>query len=215
MKVLSSEKSPRALTLIDVLIAIATVALVVTFLMIAPTRRTRVSGPRIACVNNLRQVGLAFRMWSNDHSEHFPWNIAQPARAGESSATTELLQYFEIASNDLCSSKILVCPADPGRTRAIYLAPLSNMNISYFIGLDSNVTNSNAIVSGDRNLSTNNVILSGVVNFRTAAKVRWTSAIHNNVGNVGLGDGSVQQVSSSGARQCITNAGLPLRLSIP
>jgi len=31
--------------------------------------------PRITCVSNLKQIGLAFRMWSNDHGEMFPMNI--------------------------------------------------------------------------------------------------------------------------------------------
>ena len=93
--------------------------------------------------------------------------------------------------------------------------PIGNQNISYFIGVDADETRPNSILSGDRNLSTNNSVLSGVVTFRTAAKARWTTAIHKNLGIIALADGSAQEVSGRSLFQCITNAGLPLRLSIP
>src|SRR5437870_3083139 len=32
--------------------------------------------PRIACVFNLKQVGLALRMWSSDHGEKFPMAVS-------------------------------------------------------------------------------------------------------------------------------------------
>src|SRR5258706_14778565 len=77
MKLLDSNRKRRALTLIDVLIVIATVALAAAVLLVGGLIRQPVRGPRINCVNNLRQVGIAFRMWANDHGEQFPRNVAQ------------------------------------------------------------------------------------------------------------------------------------------
>src|SRR6476661_5082188 len=76
MKLLDSDKNGRALTLIDVLIAIATIALTATFLVIRAHWHRPGCVLRISCVNNLRQVGLAFRIWANDHGDKFPWQVA-------------------------------------------------------------------------------------------------------------------------------------------
>ena len=218
MRFVGPSESRRALTLIDVLIAVATVALVVTFFAIGglPRRRT-VCGLRVSCVNNLRQVGIAYRIWATDHSEQLPWAIAQ-SNGGtfELATSTRTWLHFQIASNELNSPKILACPSDPGRTRAVVFdTNFANQNISYFIGLDADETKSQTILSGDRNLSTNKIVLSGVVTFRNPTKLGWTSAIHTNSGNVGFADGSAQEVSSAQVQQCVTNAGLPLRLNIP
>ena len=68
----------------------------------------------ITCVSNLKQIGLAARMYSNDHKDTFPPD-------------------FFAMSNELNSPKILVCPADP--TRAVPAnanwSNFSKQNISY------------------------------------------------------------------------------------
>src|SRR2546425_2096547 len=119
MKLLDFDKSHRAMTLVDVLIVIATAFLAVTFLLLprGPTARTRAT--RINCVNNLKQVGLGFRLWSNEHSEQFPWN--SPATNGgtaQFARTREVWRHFEIASNEMNSPRILSCPQDLKRSRA-------------------------------------------------------------------------------------------------
>jgi len=154
-------------------------------------------------------------MWGNDHGDKFPWNV--PGKDGgtlEFSNSIQVWRHFDIASNELNSPKILCCPYDAKRSKTS-VWPIPNQNISYFIGLDSDEAKPNSILSGDRNLSTNNSVLSGVVTFPTAAKVRWTTAIHNDQGNMGFGDGSAMQLSSRSLFQYVTNAGPPLRLSIP
>src|SRR2546423_15454568 len=81
MKLVDSKKSRRALTLIDVLIVVATFVFAIVLGMLLPSlarpRSMCASSPQSRCVNNLRQVGLAFRMWASDHNEDFPWAVAQ------------------------------------------------------------------------------------------------------------------------------------------
>src|SRR6266508_2242932 len=36
--------------------------------------------PKISCVNNLKQIGLAFRQWALDNNDRFPFNV--PANEG-------------------------------------------------------------------------------------------------------------------------------------
>src|SRR5438105_1364519 len=217
MKLLDPKKSCRALTLIDVLILMAVMALIAVCFLLTLTRSGPRHGPRIFCVNNLKQIGLAFRNWSNEHSEQFPWNSpGTNAGTRDFAMSSQVWRHFEITSNEVSSPKIFFCPADRGRTKALSWQPrISNRNISYFIGLDAAETKPQSVLSGDRNLSTNDIILAGVVSLQNPTTVRWTAAIHENAGNIAFGDGSVQQVSGRTLFQCITNAGLPLRLSIP
>jgi hypothetical protein len=58
---------------------------------------------RDRCVNNLRQVGLAARLWANDHGDRMPPN-------------------YEAMKNELVNDKRTFCPSD-GATRFRYLSP--------------------------------------------------------------------------------------------
>lgn len=66
----------------------------------------------INCVSNLKQIGLAARIYSNDHKEVLPPD-------------------FLTMSNELATPKVLVCPADSRRTRATTWGECSPANISY------------------------------------------------------------------------------------
>jgi hypothetical protein len=121
-------------------------------------------------------------------------------------------------SNELNSPKILVCPEDLGRSRATaFDQTFSNNNLSYFLGLDADETNPNSLLSGDRNLSTNTTILSGLVTLQNSKQVNWAPGIHEERGNVGLADGSAQQVSTKSIRSMMDDRKIviPARLLIP
>jgi len=105
----------------------------------------------IQCVNNMKQVGLAARIWSTDHNEKLPPD-------------------FLTMSNELSSPKILVCPGDRSKTTAANWSQFDpNQNVTY-------------------EFLTPNAKEGDVLNQTT-----FRCPIH---GNIGLGDGSVQQTSS-------------------
>ena len=56
----------RAFTLIELVVVIVVVAILAACLVPA-LARTRPQAQRIACANNLKQVGLAFRTWAAAH----------------------------------------------------------------------------------------------------------------------------------------------------
>jgi hypothetical protein len=66
----------------------------------------------IRCVNNLKQIGLAARIWANDNSDILPPNWLS-------------------MSNELSTPKILICPADSARAAAIDWVSFSAANVSY------------------------------------------------------------------------------------
>jgi hypothetical protein len=51
---------------------------------------------RIQCANNLKQIGLAFRIWGGDNNDKYPTSLV-------------------VMSNELSTTKILVCPSDEAR----------------------------------------------------------------------------------------------------
>jgi len=68
----------------------------------------------INCISNLKQIGLAAKMYANDHQETFP-------------------QDFLSMSNELVHPKILVCTSDNTRSRASDWSTLTPQNVSYEI----------------------------------------------------------------------------------
>ena len=126
--------------------------------------------------------------------------------------TAEVFRHFRTMSNELSTPNVLVCPSDT-RTAALNFSVLSNANVSYFVGLDALDTFPELLLAGDRNLMTNGVpVGSGLLVLTTNVTLGWTATMHKNNGNVVLGDGSVQMMTSG---RLSDSAGSANRLLIP
>src|ERR1051325_9645039 len=88
------------LTAMDILVLIGTVALAFVVMSSATASNRGRSNSRNRCLNNLKQLGLAFRMWSNDNGDRFPWNVTN-ITAG----ILEPYAYCLVTSNELNSPK--------------------------------------------------------------------------------------------------------------
>jgi prepilin-type processing-associated H-X9-DG protein len=195
--------------MLDVLAIIAAVAIVVGLFVLLPAlRKPQINSARINCVNNLKQVGLAYRLWAGDNGDKFPMQVST-----NMGGTMELVQsgtvypHFQAMSNELSTPKILSCRSDTRKTRAAYFdATLSDANISYFVAPEAVERVPEMPLAGDRNLMTNEVALAGLFEFSSSRRLRWTTAIHNRQGNLGLADGSVQQVGDARLQEQLTNS---------
>jgi hypothetical protein len=155
---------------------------------------------RINCVNNLRQNELALKTWAVDNNDRFPTQVAVT-----NGGTMELVEegqayvHFQVMSNELSAPKLTICPADVTRqsARSFQNGDFSNTNVSYFIGVDASDNYPAMILLGDRNVTLEGSQLKpGLIALATNSPVGWTKDIHVEQGNIGLADGSVQQVSS-------------------
>jgi hypothetical protein len=118
-------------------------------------------------------------------------------------------------SNELVAIKILTCPSDNKRERAASFAALANKNLSYFVCLDADETQPQQLLTGDRNITggaTNGFLRLLTLN----SSVAWTRGMHNNAGNIGLSDGSVQQMTTPTLQKQLQAQPLSgIRLAIP
>ena len=194
----------QAFTRTDLVAVVATIGLLAVLCLRAQQEPdARAQSERIRCVSNLKQVGLGFRMWSNDNGDKFPMQVrAQKGGSFEAIARGETFRHFAAMSNELTRTKILVCPSDD-REPAPAFADLSNTNLSYFVGLDADETRPQTILSGDRNLTNGLPRSSGVLGLEPDRPAGWTAEMHVEAGNIGLADGSVQQANTTMLRRQI------------
>ena len=95
------------------------VLVLLALLLLPAGKGTKTKASRIRCVSHLKQIGLAFRMWSNDHGDKFPWDVAASATNGpgtkEFAGSGEVWRHFLAISNELNTPKVLACPTDRER----------------------------------------------------------------------------------------------------
>src|ERR1017187_6134383 len=138
MKPRLSRQRETAMSLFEVGVVIAIVLLLAAVLL--PTllpRSTMSRAPGISCMNNLKQVGLAYRIWEGDNGDIYPMGISVTNGGSmEMVVTGNVVQTFLAMSNELSTPKILFCPADTTRISALNFVGFSNSNVSYFVGVN-------------------------------------------------------------------------------
>ena len=216
MRLQTHRRADFAFALLELMI-VAAVAVLLFLWFLPATTGNKAKAGRIACVNNLKQVGLSFRLWAGDHGEKFPMLVtAADGGAMEQASLGVVAPVFSVMSNELSTPKILVCPDDKGRI-ATNFTMLGHANLSYFVC--SNATNQASPykwLSGDRNVTNGSPLIRGVLHVPTNSPASWTKKIHNQQGNLTFADGSVQQMTSQKLRDSLrSQTDSPLRLAIP
>jgi prepilin-type N-terminal cleavage/methylation domain-containing protein len=148
------------------------------------------------------------------------------------SGVWQFTNIFVCMSNELTTPKLLLCPSDSGRDYMTNFAFLvgsggSFTNISYFVGGDASESYPQMVLIGDRTIGLTgdgpnvpSAITTAFPSFiyqHDPARVypdpgvpgvwyAWEAAyLHLKVGNIGMADGSVQQVTVPGLQEALAN----------
>lgn len=218
MKPRFSHQRNRALTITEVLVTVVAVCLL-ALVALAQSEDSQARSQRIRCVNNLKQIGLSYRVWAGGHNDKYPMQVSTTngGTMGLANGRNAWIIFF-VMSKELNTPQILICPQDTKRTPATnFSRGFNNDNVSYFVGLDANLDHPQMFLSGDDNFAVGGAsVKSGLLRLWTNTPITWTAARHQFVGNIGLADGSVQQLTTKGLQQALQQTGVATnRLAIP
>jgi len=110
----------RAFTLIELLVVILIIAILAALLLPALTQ-AKIRANKLSCVNNLKELQLAYQMYAEDYKDQLPPNLKSDESvvnwvAGLMNNATDCTNVYDLTNSLLfqyCrSSKIYKCPSD-------------------------------------------------------------------------------------------------------
>ena len=97
-------KAPRAFTLVELLVVIAIIAILASLLLPALSK-AKEKGRSASCINSLRQMGIASKLYADDHEGRFCFTFQVRGNNVFRKAWFNFLQPYQQTTN------LLLCPS--------------------------------------------------------------------------------------------------------
>jgi len=204
-----------AFTLVEVVLILFCLCILAVTLLAA------VNAPRfrrdVGCANQLKQMGLAMRLWEGDHGDKYPMNFGatnDPARAAAPGYAESI---FQAMGGRAGNPRILVCPADRHHHPAHnFNLPLTSSNLSYFVNPDAQESDPQDFLFGDDNFEIRGVRVKSGLQAISNQPIAWSPDRHGFRGNFACADGRASFLNNVFLARAFppTNT-VTLRLAIP
>lgn len=212
----------RGFTLMEMLLVAAIIMILMT-LALPVIVKTKGRSLQLQCLSQLRQTGIGFVSYAQDHGDRFPFQV--PVKEG---GTLELLtaanqgggdvfyafRHFQAISNELNEPKIFRCPSD-FRSPAESVAKLKNENVSYFLVVTAEPSRPQSLLSGDRNFAEPGVESGSIMKLTAMSTLQWTRSVHEFKGNLLFAGGHVERTGNAGLQVAFRSPTGPVSLWMP
>ena len=190
-----------AFTLVELLVVIAIIGILVA-LLLPVLSQAKSRARRIECVGNLKETGLAFHLFANDHGGKFTTQVSTNDGGALEFVNAAYqvrdpfyfsYQFFRPLAGALVTPKPLACPADLERWPATNFMQFNNWNLSYILGLKADPNIPQSILAADRGLPCCIDPFLKIKHIPPPIFPTHWDGVHNGSGNILFSDGHVEE----------------------
>lgn len=219
-------RADRAFTRLEILVVVG-VLMLLALVCLPLLANTSLRSNQISCLNNLRQIGVAFQAWGTDYDDRRPWFVPMDEGGSRSHPLrNNAYIHYSFLSNHI-SPEVLVDPVDPRKRMARtwddspytgFLNPsFRNNAVSYMVGSDAYPWAGNTVLVADSTVEFNGFgscpsgggLAVGILLTDPPSYRGWTNGGHGIVGNVLLNDGGVETMGRERFREVFFDPSFP------
>lgn len=103
----------KKFTLIELLVVIA-ISGILTSMLLPSLHKARNEGKKAVCINNQKQIGMAYNLYTDEHSDQFNWQSGWHSPLGANPNNPDDLNKGRLLNLYVDTRRIAECPSDNG-----------------------------------------------------------------------------------------------------